>query len=138
MFTMSDPCPDRRPAPAWSNAPPEGTLPNSSSYESVKVALDFICAFLLLILTAPLILLAMILVKLSSPGPALYCQTRLGRGGKPFTIYKIRTMTHECESLTGARWSTPGDVRVTTIGRWLRKTHIDELPQLWNVLRCEM
>ena len=83
-------------------------------------------------------LVAMILVKWTSPGPAIYTQTRLGRNGRPFTIFKLRSMTHNCESLTGAQWSTPGDSRVTAIGRWLRKTHIDELPQLWNVLRGEM
>ena len=80
----------------------------------------------------------MILIKLTSRGPAVYTQTRLGRNGQPFTIYKLRTMTHNCESLTGAQWSKPGDCRVTRLGRWLRKTHIDELPQLWNVLCGDM
>jgi lipopolysaccharide/colanic/teichoic acid biosynthesis glycosyltransferase len=80
----------------------------------------------------------MFLVKVTSRGSALYCQTRVGRHGKPFTIFKIRTMVHECESLTGACWATPGDARATPVGRWLRKTHIDELPQLWNVLRGDM
>jgi len=83
-------------------------------------------------------LLAMVLIKATSRGPALYSQTRLGKNGKPFMIYKLRTMLHQCECLTGARWSTPGDPRITPLGRLLRKTHIDELPQLWNVLRCEM
>src|SRR5439155_12868491 len=83
-------------------------------------------------------LLSMLLVKLTSRGPALYTQTRLGRNGRPFTIYKLRTMQHRCESLTGARWSTPGDPRITPVGRFLRKTHLDELPQLWNVLRGDM
>jgi lipopolysaccharide/colanic/teichoic acid biosynthesis glycosyltransferase len=107
-------------------------------YEPVKAAFEFAAALFLLILTAPLILVAMILVRLTSPGPALYQQTRLGRNGKPFTIYKLRTMTQNAESLTGAQWSQPGDSRVTTVGRWLRKSHIDELPQLWNVLRGDM
>jgi lipopolysaccharide/colanic/teichoic acid biosynthesis glycosyltransferase len=109
-------------------------LPEVSRYLWVKAAVDGVAALLLLVLTAPLILSAMLLVKLTSRGPALYSQTRLGRHGLPFTIFKIRTMVHECESLTGARWSVPGDARVTPVGRWLRKTHIDELPQLWNVL----
>jgi lipopolysaccharide/colanic/teichoic acid biosynthesis glycosyltransferase len=112
--------------------------PAASWYESLKPALDFTMALVLLILTAPLMLFAMILIKLTSPGPVIYSQTRLGRGGRPFTIYKLRTMTHNCESLTGARWSMPGDSRVTKVGRWLRKTHIDELPQLWNVLKGDM
>src|SRR5271166_1072391 len=96
---------------------------------------DCVCGVGILILAAPVILLTMLVVKLTSAGPAFYTQTRLGRNGKPFTIYKLRTMTHNAESLTGAQWSQPGDTRVTTVGRWLRKSHIDELPQLWNVLR---
>jgi lipopolysaccharide/colanic/teichoic acid biosynthesis glycosyltransferase len=76
---------------------------------------------------------------LTSSGPGIYTQTRLGLHRRPFTIYKIRTMTHNCEAATGARWSSgKSDARVTLIGRFLRRTHIDELPQLWNVLRGEM
>jgi lipopolysaccharide/colanic/teichoic acid biosynthesis glycosyltransferase len=107
-------------------------------YANAKVVLDFVLALVLLILTSPLILVAIILIKVTSPGPAIYCQTRLGRYGRPFTIYKLRTMAHNCESLTGVQWSMPGDGRITAVGRWLRKTHIDELPQLWNVLKGDM
>jgi lipopolysaccharide/colanic/teichoic acid biosynthesis glycosyltransferase len=82
--------------------------------------------------------LAGLLVKLTSRGPILYTQIRLGRFGKPYTIYKIRTMRHSCESLSGPLWSKPGDTRITFVGRILRKTHLDELPQLWNVLRGDM
>ena len=77
-------------------------------------------------------------MKLTSPGPAFYTQTRVGQGGRPFTIYKLRTMIHNCESLTGPRWCMPGDPRVTPAGWLLRVTHLDELPQLLNVLRGEM
>jgi len=119
------------------NVPP-APMEIASWYDTAKVALDFSFALILLILTAPLMAFAVLLIKLTSPGPALYTQTRLGKNGKPFTIFKLRTMTHNCESLTGAQWSVPGDTRVTAIGRWLRKTHIDELPQLWNVLRGDM
>jgi lipopolysaccharide/colanic/teichoic acid biosynthesis glycosyltransferase len=112
--------------------------PSARAYVILKAVLDFTAALTLLILTAPLILLAMLLVKLTSPGPALYSQTRLGRHGQPFVIFKIRTMANNSESLTGPRWCAPGDTRVTTIGRWLRRTHVDELPQLWNVLRGDM
>jgi lipopolysaccharide/colanic/teichoic acid biosynthesis glycosyltransferase len=80
----------------------------------------------------------MALVKLTSRGPALYSQVRLGKNGRPFRIYKIRTMAHNCEDRSGARWSTPGDPRVTAVGRVLRATHLDELPQLWNILRGDM
>jgi lipopolysaccharide/colanic/teichoic acid biosynthesis glycosyltransferase len=107
-------------------------------YGAVKSGLDFTLALLLLLGTAPLIALSILLVKLTSRGPGIYSQTRLGRYGRPFTLYKIRTMTHNCESLTGVQWSKPGDSRVTGLGRWLRRTHLDELPQLWNVLRGDM
>lgn len=113
-------------------------VPASSLYVRGKHAIEFVLAAVLLILTAPLILLAMALIKLTSPGPAIYTQTRIGRNGRPFTIYKLRTMTHNCESLTGAQWCKPGDSRITPLGWWLRKTHIDELPQLWNVLCGDM
>jgi lipopolysaccharide/colanic/teichoic acid biosynthesis glycosyltransferase len=112
--------------------------PSARAYLVAKTVFDVVAAAFLLIPTAPLMLTAMLLVKLTSPGPMFYKQTRLGRRGRPFTIYKIRTMAHDCESLTGPRWSTPGDARVTPVGRWLRRTHIDELPQLWNVLRGDM
>jgi lipopolysaccharide/colanic/teichoic acid biosynthesis glycosyltransferase len=107
-------------------------------YGPVKRAAEFAAALVLLVLTAPLILLAALLVKLTSRGPAFYTQTRVGLGGRPFTIYKIRTMIHNCESLTGPRWAIPGDPRVTRVGHFLRMTHLDELPQLLNVLRGDM
>jgi lipopolysaccharide/colanic/teichoic acid biosynthesis glycosyltransferase len=103
-----------------------------------KFAMDVSISAVLLILSAPVILLAALAVKLNSRGPVFYCQTRLGRGGRPYTIYKIRTMVHNCENKSGACWSTAGDPRITFVGRFLRRTHIDELPQLWNVLRGEM
>jgi lipopolysaccharide/colanic/teichoic acid biosynthesis glycosyltransferase len=100
--------------------------------------MDAALAVALLVLTAPLMLVAAALVRLTSRGPAIYTQERLGLGGQPFTIYKIRTMYRDSEALTGARWSTPGDPRVTLVGWILRATHVDELPQLVNVLRGEM
>jgi lipopolysaccharide/colanic/teichoic acid biosynthesis glycosyltransferase len=137
MFVITESLPrESRAAVKPQPAPPGCAAP--TGYASAKVVLEFLLALMILILTAPLILFAMILIRLSSKGPAIYTQTRLGRHGRPFTIYKLRTMTHDCESLTGAQWSKPGDGRVTTLGRWLRKTHIDELPQLWNVLRGDM
>jgi lipopolysaccharide/colanic/teichoic acid biosynthesis glycosyltransferase len=92
----------------------------------------------LLLFALPVILIATLVVKLTSRGPAFYGQTRSGRNGRPFTIHKIRTMQHNCESKSGVRWATPNDPRVTQVGRVLRRLHIDELPQLWNVLRGEM
>src|SRR5262249_35721887 len=87
---------------------------------------------------SPVVLLAALLVKLTSRGPVVYSQTRVGLNGRPFTIYKLRSMYYNCECASGARWSSRGDPRVTPIGWVLRATHLDELPQLWNVLRGEM
>lgn len=99
---------------------------------------EFLLALALLIVTAPVIMLAAIAVRFTSRGPVLYSQTRVGRHGKPFTIWKVRTMINNSEALTGACWARPGDARITPVGWFLRRTHIDELPQLWNVLRGEM
>jgi len=104
----------------------------------IKSAIDKALAGCLLVLTSPLLLLAVALVKLTSPGPVIYSQRRVGRGGRNFTIYKVRSMTYNCERTTGPRWSTGRDSRVTPVGRFLRRTHLDELPQLWNVLRGDM
>jgi lipopolysaccharide/colanic/teichoic acid biosynthesis glycosyltransferase len=103
-----------------------------------KVAGDVIIALLMLLASLPVLALAVLLIRLTSRGPPLYTQVRLGRGGRFFTLYKLRTMQHNCEAGTGPKWSVPGDPRVTPIGRLLRRSHIDELPQLWNVLRGEM
>jgi lipopolysaccharide/colanic/teichoic acid biosynthesis glycosyltransferase len=112
--------------------------PLNGWYLPCKNAVDFVAALLLGAVALPLIGLSALIVKLTSRGPAFYTQTRVGRGGRLFTIYKIRSMIHNCESLTGPRWSMPGDPRVTWIGWFLRTTHLDELPQLLNVLRGEM
>jgi lipopolysaccharide/colanic/teichoic acid biosynthesis glycosyltransferase len=115
-----------------------GRLPQSTWYEAVKAGAESVVALGLLVVAAPVILLAALLVKLTSRGPVFYSQTRLGRYGRSYTMYKIRSMSHNCEKQSGPRWSTAGDPRVTPIGRLLRRTHVDELPQLWNVLRGEM
>jgi lipopolysaccharide/colanic/teichoic acid biosynthesis glycosyltransferase len=80
----------------------------------------------------------LIAVRLTSRGPAIYTQRRVGLRGRPITIYKIRTMYQDCERETGAVWSTPGDPRVTLVGRFLRWSHLDELPQLVNILLGQM
>jgi lipopolysaccharide/colanic/teichoic acid biosynthesis glycosyltransferase len=103
-----------------------------------KGAADLLLGWPLLLVSLPLMGLAMALVRLSSRGPVIYSQARVGRHGRPFTIYKIRTMHHNCERLTGPVWSTANDPRVFPVGRFLRVTHLDELPQLWNVVRGEM
>jgi lipopolysaccharide/colanic/teichoic acid biosynthesis glycosyltransferase len=77
-------------------------------------------------------------IKLDSPGPVLYRQERVGRGGKPFFCYKFRTMRQDAEADTGPTWALDDDPRITRIGRFLRTSRIDEIPQLWCVLRGDM
>jgi lipopolysaccharide/colanic/teichoic acid biosynthesis glycosyltransferase len=107
-------------------------------YPAWKYRVDRAVALVLAVPALPVVALAALVVKLTSRGPAFYTQARVGRDGRPFTIFKIRTMLDNCESLTGPRWSIPGDPRVTRVGTFLRATHLDELPQLLNVLRGEM
>jgi lipopolysaccharide/colanic/teichoic acid biosynthesis glycosyltransferase len=102
------------------------------------VALDFALALLLLVAFFPLLLVVAVLVKLTSPGPVIYRQARLGRGGRPYSILKFRTMWDRCDWDASRRWPAPVDDRFTPLGRFLRRTHLDELPELWNVLRGEM
>ncbi len=90
------------------------------------------------VLALPVMLLAVIAIKLSSRGPILYRQTRVGRNGVLFTLYKFRSMYVDAEAQTGAVWASRNDPRVTPVGRWMRLLRIDEIPQLWNVLRGEM
>lgn len=95
-------------------------------------------AFFLLIFLSPLFLFVAVLVRLSSRGPILYCQERVGLGQKIFKIIKFRSMTQDAESHSGPVWAAHNDSRVTSIGRFLRRLHLDELPQVVNVLRGEM
>src|SRR5438067_4140200 len=104
----------------------------------LKRCFDYVAASILLILTAPFMAICATIVRLSSRGPAFYTQERVGRFGRVFTIYKLRTMYHHCEHLTGPTWSVPGDPRVTPFGRVLRALHLDELPQMVNVLNGQM
>src|SRR5262245_2651243 len=104
----------------------------------LKQTFDYAFATSLFVLTAPLIAMCAVLVRLTSRGPAFYSQERIGQFGRVFTIYKLRTMYHNCERLTGPTWSVPGGPRGTPIGRRLRALPVDELPQLGNVLRGQM
>lgn len=114
------------------------TVGGGRCYSAIKSVLDFIAALFILTVAGPFILLAALLVRLTSKGGAFYTQIRVSRNGKPYVIYKLRSMYHDCERHSGIRWSSQGDNRITPVGKWLRRTHIDELPQLWNVLRGEM
>ena len=107
-------------------------------YLPCKTAIDFVLALLIGMVALPLIVLSALAVRLTSRGPAFYSQMRVGQRGRLFRIWKIRTMIHNCESLTGPRWSIPGDPRITPVGWFLRRSHLDELPQLLNVLLGQM
>ena len=102
-----------------------------------KRILDFAAALIGLVPGLPLMLLAGLLVKLTSRGPMIYRQTRVGLGGRPYTLYKLRTMCDHAED-AGAVWSASADARVTPVGYFLRKWRLDEIPQLFNVLKGEM
>ena len=85
-----------------------------------------------------MIALLALVVKCTSRGPAIYSQVRVGRRGKVFKMFKLRSMVQDAEGASGAVWSKPNDPRTTRVGRLLRRAHLDELPQLWNVLKGEM
>lgn len=109
-----------------------------SLYLVFKRIFDFFAALFLLIVFSPLMFLIAIAIKFDSPGPVIYKQSRLGRQGRIFTIYKFRSMRRDAEKHSGAVWAMQNDPRVTRIGRFLRATHLDELPQLFNVLKGDM
>lgn len=115
--------------------------PIAGSGRLLKRAMDLLLGSLLLVLFALPMLVIALLVKYSRrsvPGPALYRQERIGQGGKPFMMYKFRTMIPDAEKETGPVWSTSEDPRITPLGHVLRKYSLDELPQLFNVLKGEM
>jgi lipopolysaccharide/colanic/teichoic acid biosynthesis glycosyltransferase len=107
-------------------------------YLPFKSFIEWMIALILFVITAPLMAALGAIVRLTSPGPAFYSQARVGRNGRIFLMHKLRSMRHNCEAETGPTWSAPDDARVTRFGRLLRKTHLDELPQLLNVLQGHM
>lgn len=107
-------------------------------YLQWKSVPDRLLAALLLIPGLPIIGLLILAVRLTSRGPGMFHQVRTGKDGQPFTMLKIRTMACDAEAGTGAVWSRPHDPRITWLGRILRKLHLDEFPQLFNVVRGEM
>ncbi len=108
------------------------------SRSAVKRLFDILVALALIVLASPIMLLAAIAIKLDSRGPALYRQERLGQDGRPFMVAKFRSMRTDAESDGKPRWATVDDDRVTRVGHFMRKTRIDELPQLFNVLSGDM
>ena len=110
----------------------------STALEAGRRTLDIVLSAAGLLLCLPIMLLAVIAVRLGSKGPALYHQERVGLRGRPFTVHKFRSMRQDAEAASGAVWSQAGDPRVTGVGRFLRRTRIDELPQMWNIIKGEM
>jgi lipopolysaccharide/colanic/teichoic acid biosynthesis glycosyltransferase len=111
---------------------------NATSFQVIKRLVDISLAFVGLVVNIPLLALAALLVKLQDGGRVFYSQERVGKGGKIFRIHKLRTMVDGAEGASGPVWASPDDPRVTGVGHWLRKLRIDEIPQMWNVLRGEM
>ena len=135
--------------------PVEQVFPNEQN-ETASRALNILVAAAALLVSVPVFVLVGVLIKMSSRGPIFYAQTRVGmdrrwretlalherrqedRGGRVFTIYKFRTMRVDAEKKSGAVWAQENDPRVTTLGKYMRKFRVDEIPQFWNVLRGEM
>ena len=109
----------------------------NASQQLFRRLLSFAVSFIALMICLPFIPFIILAVRLSSPGPIFFSQTRVGRRGCPFTAYKFRTMRKDAEA-QGAVWAAKNDPRVTPVGRFMRSTRLDEIPQLWNVLRGEM
>lgn len=113
-----------------------GLVTNRPSFK-LKRLIDLLAAMLLLLFLSPVLIIATIAIKCESQGPIFYSQLRNGRNAVPFRVYKFRSM-HQNAEKAGAQWAQKNDPRVTRVGYWLRLTRIDELPQLWNVLKGEM
>jgi sugar transferase (PEP-CTERM system associated) len=103
-----------------------------------KRVIDLLLAFMLAVLSFPLMVLTAIAIRLESTGPVLYCQERVGENGRTFTLCKFRSMRTDAEKGGTPIWATDGDARITRVGNFIRKTRLDELPQLWNVVLGDM
>lgn len=113
------------------------SLNTRGSLRRLKRALDVCISMGLLVLTAPIMVITAIIIRLESPGPVIYRQDRVGLFEKEFTVYKFRSMRNDAEK-NGAVWASANDSRVTRFGRFIRKVRIDELPQIWNILKGDM
>lgn len=116
---------------------PKVELESKPVYSFVKRVFDVaVCSLALAILAVPMVAIAC-KVRLDSPGPAIYAQRRVGKGGRVFEMYKFRSMYLDAEA-SGARWAAGDDPRVTPFGRFMRRTRLDEIPQFWNVVKGDM
>lgn len=119
-----------------------------SFYEVIKRLIDIVCSFLGVLVLSPLFIIIAIIIKMTSKGPVFFSQKRVGKNGKEFDMYKFRSMVVNAEELkeklaaknemSGPMFKMKDDPRVTKVGKFIRKTSIDELPQLWNVLKGDM
>jgi len=107
-------------------------------FDTAKEVVDVVLGSVALVLSLPVLAVCAAIVKLSSRGPVLFVQTRVGKGGKLFRMYKLRTMFVDAESATGAVWAKAQDPRIVPGCQWMRRSHVDELPQLLNVIKGDM
>lgn len=110
----------------------------SAGFMAIRRVVSFIVSLIGLVLLLPIIPLVILAIKLDSRGPVIYKQKRVGRNGVHFHVYKFRTMRQDAEAKTGAIWAGQDDPRITKVGKFLRSSRLDEIPQLWNVLRGDM
>ena len=108
------------------------------SFAVIKRIVDVALGSIAVLAAIPVLAICSAVIKLSSRGPVVYSQIRVGKGGRLFKMYKLRTMYHDIEASTGPVWAKDNDPRVIPVCRWMRRSHLDELPQLINVLRGEM
>lgn len=106
--------------------------------KKLKRLMDIFISFLILVISSPITLLTAVAIKIDSKGPVFFKQERLGQNGKPFNVIKFRSMIQDAEKYTGPVWSKKDDPRVTRMGKFVRKVRIDEIPQMFNVLKGEM
>lgn len=114
------------------------TMKEKHVYDRVKRFFDIILSLIVCIIVIPIIIITCIFVVLETEGTPIYCQRRLGKNGKKFMLYKIRSMKINAESASGPKWADKNDKRVTKVGKFIRKTRIDELPQLFNIIKGDM
>jgi lipopolysaccharide/colanic/teichoic acid biosynthesis glycosyltransferase len=107
-------------------------------FEIAKDVLDVMLGIVALILSLPVLLVCALLIKISDGGPIFFVQTRAGKDGRPFSMYKLRSMFVDAETRSGAVWAQKADPRIMPLCRWMRRSHVDELPQLINVIKGDM
>lgn len=122
----------------WYVALPLQKQPADTAMRLIKRLMDIVGGFMLSLIFLVLLPVLALAIKLESPGPIFYWQERLGRHGQSFRVHKLRSMTQDAEPEGVPQWATPDDPRITRVGKWLRRTRLDEWPQAWNVLIGEM